>query len=335
MSDQYINSDFLEGLVVWQKSPDDEPIIVNEEEGIPYFSPNGRPRLAITKDGQLIDSVSIDITAKKVTSDDEVERQNDQCHIGSWENKTPRLMVTRKAIKRAMGYSAKLRKIGWTDERLKLELSCLAQRVTDPSAADQLVAAICTRNRISPQQDDIPLLAVEAYEHYQGFGPRKGFKVPLKKINEGELADTVMRLALYIALINPCLGRPWGKQYTRQGHRSSERPKTALEMTLESLEDRLTDLFCQQECNDLHDEWYRDEISSLEISIASIRRDIQIEAINRMAQPDAVKAAKIKLMALGIECETKTMAQEWTQFIAKAWGVTPSNVVSAAKQIDE
>ncbi|WP_447740622.1 hypothetical protein, partial [Aeromonas veronii] len=104
MSDQYINSDFLEGLVVWQKSPDDEPIIVDGEEGIPYFSPNGRPRLAITKDGQLIDSVSIDITAKKVTSDDEVGRQNDQCHIGCWENKTPRLMVTRKAIKRAMGY---------------------------------------------------------------------------------------------------------------------------------------------------------------------------------------------------------------------------------------
>jgi hypothetical protein len=50
MSDQYISSDFLEGLVVWQQSPDDEPIIVNEEEGIPYFSPNGRPRLAITKD---------------------------------------------------------------------------------------------------------------------------------------------------------------------------------------------------------------------------------------------------------------------------------------------
>lgn len=329
MSDQYISSDFLEGLVVWQKSPDDEPIIVNEEEGIPYFSPNGRPKLAITKDGQLLDSVSIDITAKKVTSDDEVESQNDQCHIGSWENKTPRLMVTRKAIKRAMGYSAKLRKIGWTDERLKLELSCLA------SAADQPVAAICTRNRISPQRDDIPLLAVEAYEHYQGFGPRKGFKVPLKKINEGKLADTVMRLALYIALINPCLGRPWGKQYTRQGQRSSERPKTALEMTLESLEDRLTDLFCQKECNDFHDEWYGDEISSLEVSIESIRRDIQIEATNRMAQPDAVKAAKIKLMALGIECETKTIAQEWTQFIAKAWGVIPSNVVSAAKLIDE
>ncbi|WP_270668028.1 hypothetical protein [Aeromonas sp. QDB12] len=62
---------------------------------------------------------------------------------------------------------------------------------------------------------------------------------------------------------------------------------------------------------------------SLEISIASIRRDIQIEEIHRMAQPDAVKAAKIKLMALGIECETKTIAQEWTQFIAKAWGVIP------------
>ncbi|MGC5428825.1 hypothetical protein, partial [Aeromonas veronii] len=117
--------------------------------------------------------------------------------------------------------------------------------------------------------------------------------------------------------------------------RSSERPKTALEMTLESLEERLTDLFCQKECNDFNDEWYGDEISSLEVSIASIRRDIQIEAINRMSQPDAVKAAKTKLMALGIECETKTTAQEWTQFIAKAWGVIPSNVVSAAKLIDE
>lgn len=335
MSDQYINSDFLEGLVVWQQSPDDEPIIVDGEEGIPYFSPNGRPRLAITKDGQLIDCVSIDITAKKVTSDDEVDRQNDQCHIGWWENKTPRLVVTRKAVKKAIWYSAKLRQIGWTDERLKLELSCLAQSVIDDCSAGQPVAAICTRNRISPQQDDIPLLAMEAYEHYQGFGPRKGFKVSLKKINAGELADTVMRLAIYIALINPCLGRPWGRQYTRQGQRSSERPKTALEMTLESLEDRLTDLFCQKECNDFNDEWYGDEISSLEVSIASIRRDIQIEAINRMSQPDAVKAAKTKLIALGIECETKTIEQEWTQFIAKAWGVTPSNVVSAAKQIDE
>ncbi|WP_182935745.1 hypothetical protein [Aeromonas caviae] len=46
MNDQYINSDFLEGLVVWQKSPDDNPIIFDGEEGIPYFSPNGRPRLA-------------------------------------------------------------------------------------------------------------------------------------------------------------------------------------------------------------------------------------------------------------------------------------------------
>lgn len=156
--------------------------------------------------------------SQKVTSDDEVERQNDQCHIGWWENKTPRLVVTRKAVKKAIWYSAKLRKIGWTDERLKLELSCLAQSVIDDSSAGQPVAAICTRNRISPQQDDIPLLAMEAYEHYQGFGPRKGFKVQLKKINAGALADTVMRLALYIALINPCLGRPWGKQYTRQGH---------------------------------------------------------------------------------------------------------------------
>ncbi|WP_323935732.1 hypothetical protein [Aeromonas caviae] len=329
MSGQYISSDFLEGLVVWQKSPDDEPIIVDGEEGIPYFSPNGRPRLAIIKDGQLIDSVSIDITVKKVTSDDEVVRQNDQCHVGSWENKTPRLMVTRKVVKRAIRYNTTLRQLGWTDERLKLELSCLAQSLTGDSATNQPVAAICTRNSISPQQDDIPFLAVEAYEHYQGFGSRKGFKAPLKQINERELADTVMRLALYIALLNPCLGRPWGKQYTRQGQRPNERPKTPLEMTLESLEDRLTDLFCQ------NDEWYRDEILSLEISIASIRRDIQIEEIHRMAQPDAVKAAKIKLMALGIECETKTIAQEWTQFIAKAWGVIPSNVVSAAKRINE
>ncbi|WP_139127903.1 hypothetical protein [Aeromonas caviae] len=60
--------------------------------------------MAITKDGQLIDSVSIDITAKKVTSDDEVERQNDQYHIGSWENKTPRLTIKREVAKEAISY---------------------------------------------------------------------------------------------------------------------------------------------------------------------------------------------------------------------------------------
>ncbi|WP_270793545.1 MULTISPECIES: hypothetical protein [unclassified Aeromonas] len=55
MSGQYISSDFLEGLVVWQKSPDDEPIIVDGEEGIPYFSPNGRPRLQCCSDKHFFD----------------------------------------------------------------------------------------------------------------------------------------------------------------------------------------------------------------------------------------------------------------------------------------
>ncbi len=333
MSNQYISSDFLEGLVVWQKSPEDEPIIVDGEEGIPYFSPNGRPRLAITKDGQLIDVVSIDITTKKVTSDDEVGDQNDQCHIESWENNTPRLMVKRKTIKRAIGYSAKLRKIGWTDERLKLELRCLAQGITDLRDSDPLVAAICTQNMISPQQDDIPMLAVEAYGHYLVFGPRKGFKVPLKKINESERADTVMRLALYIALINPCLGRPWGKHYTRQGHRCTARPKSALEVMLEFLEDRLTRLFSEKECNEFYEEWHRDEVSGLEHSIESIRRDITLEEINRRVQPDAVNAAKAKLTKIGIKCESNNRDSEWAQFVAEAWGVTSSQVISAADKL--
>lgn len=102
MSERYINSDFLDGLVVWQKSPEDEPITVNGEEGIPYFSPNGRPRLAIIKNGQILDAVSIDITIKKVTSDDEVGSQNNQVHIDRWDNYTPRLMVKPGAVKRLL-----------------------------------------------------------------------------------------------------------------------------------------------------------------------------------------------------------------------------------------
>ena len=213
MSERYISSDFLEGLVVWQKSPDDEPIIVDGEEGIPYFSPNGHPRLAIVKNGQILDSVSIDITIKKVTAEDEVSSQNNQCHIGSWENNTPRLMIKREVVREAISYSASLRKIGWTDERMNFELNSLALSFADSyPTAPSVVSIIRDRNWLSPHRYQIPRLALAAYmEYLERIGFQKGFMAQVKGKNEEEISYAFMRIALDIALLNPCLGEAWAR----------------------------------------------------------------------------------------------------------------------------
>ncbi|MDF2410232.1 hypothetical protein GWQ29_12485 [Aeromonas sp. 2HA2] len=331
MSEQYISSDFLEGLVVWQKSPDDEPIIVDGEEGIPYFSPNGRPRLAITKDGQLIDSVSIDITAKKVTSDDEVERQNGQFHVGSWGNNTPRLMIEREVLKEAISYSAKLRKIGWTDERMDFELNSHALCWADSHITVPSVATIRARNRLSPHRYKIPRLALAAYVEYHKIGFQKGFMAHLKGKSEEEISCALMRIALDIALLNPCLGEVWGRVYTRQGMRKKAPPPSTLEITLESLLDRLVYLEAQAVNHDNSEEWFGDEIASLERSINLIQQDIEFEKQMKLRQVDAVQAAKALLTAAGIPCKTNIEDEPWALFVAKAWSVIPSYIVSAAK----
>lgn len=194
MSEQYLGRDFLAGLVVWQKSPKDDPIIVDGEEGIPYFSPNGRPKLAILKNGQLIDAISIDIITKKVTSYDDIRHQNNQHGFRYWGNKTLGLWVNETVVIRAMRNRAKLRQIGWNDERLQVELSVLLISMTYSKTSDQFLATVSRRNWMSNQRDDISILAIGAYGLYQGFSPRKGFKAPMKGKNEGEIADTVMRL---------------------------------------------------------------------------------------------------------------------------------------------
>jgi hypothetical protein len=53
----------------------------------------------------------------------------------------------------------------------------------------------------------------------------------------------------------------------------------------------------------------------------------------RNVQINAIHAAKVKLTAMGISCGTNTIEKEWTHFVATAWGVTPSQVVSAAKAL--
>lgn len=331
MSDQYINSDFLEGLVVWQQSPDDEPIIVDGEEGIPYFSPNGRPRLAITKDGQLIDSVSIDITAKKVTSDDEVERQNDQCHIGSWENKTPRLTIKREVAKEAISYSAKLRKIGWTDELLNFELNALELRWADSDITAPSVATIRARNRLSPHRYKIPRLAVAAYIEYHKIGFQKGFMAQVTGKSEEEISYALVRLALDIALLNPCLGKVWGRGYTRQGMRNKDLPLSDSEITLEYLEDLIQHLHAQTASEGGFESLYIDDIASLERSIKLIKEDTELQNQMKESQLDAVQAAKVLLTASGIPCRTNKEDEPWARFVAEAWGVIPSYIVSAAK----
>ncbi len=159
MSEQYLGRDFLAGLVVWQKSPKDDPIIVDGEEGIPYFSPNGRPKLAILKNGQLIDAISIDIITKKVTSYDDIRHQNNQHGFRYWGNKTLGLWVNETVVIRAMRNRAKLRQIGWNDERLQVELSVLLISMTYSKTSDQFLATVSRRNWMSNQRDDISILA--------------------------------------------------------------------------------------------------------------------------------------------------------------------------------
>lgn len=335
MSEQYISSDFLEGLVVWQKSPDDEPIIVNGEEGIPYFSPNGCPRLAITIDGQLIDSVSIDLAAKKARPDDEAESQNDPYHIGSWENKAPRLTIKREVAKEAISYSAKLRKIGWTDEWMDLELNSHALRWADSHITAPSVATIRARNRLSPHRYKIPRLALAAYIEYHKIGFQKGFMAHMKGKSEEEISCALVRIALDIALLNPCLGEVWGRVYTRQGMRKKAPPPSTLEITLESLLDRLVYLEAQAVNHDNSEEWFGDEIASLERSINLIQQDIEFEKQMKLRQVDAVQAAKALLIEIGIPCKANKAEEAWALFVAKAWGVISSHVISAATKTNK
>ncbi|MCJ2367331.1 hypothetical protein [Aeromonas dhakensis] len=336
MSDQYVSSDFLDGIVVWQKAPHDEPIIVDGEEGMPYFSPDGHCMLAILKEGQFIDSISIDITTQKVTSNDDTS-QKDMHSLGEWGNHTPRLVVNKSVVMRAMRYRAKLRQIGWTDNRLHFEFSQVANTIGSSKETAPIAAMISARNFLSKFKNDIPMLAISAYECFKTFGPRKWFRKRImdrmKDNGEEDVAASVMKLALHIGLLNPCLGEHWEKGYTRQGMRNHKQPPSALEITLESLLERLAHIEAQEDYHDDYDEWFGDDIAALEKAIALVQQDIEFDKLMKRRQVDAVQAVKAHLTEMGLPCNKNNMEEEWAQFVAAAWGVIPSQVISAANKI--
>ncbi|WP_270809074.1 hypothetical protein [Aeromonas sp. QDB08] len=336
-------SNLMEGIVVWQIAPDEEQVIFNGEKGIPYILPDGSNWLAIMKDDLVIDSISIDIIKQPIL--DAISQNRDHA-FDFWNDGSTRLIANPSIVKRAMRNRDTLLKAGWSYEfALSLLWSIVNDVANDESSSnffDFLIIYIGGKNLTSGKEHYIISKAVEAYELYMNeLDSKKRLKPSVT--NTSGVCNTLsqMYLAIMISLLNPCVDRQWENKYNRQGTRGQHRPSNKLAVTLEFMQEKMNKLLQEihlmktdEECHD-PDEYKPifDEISTIWPILDILMEEFESNTMEESVQIDAINAAKFLLTSAGIPCRTNTLEQEWVQFVATAWGVTPSQVVSAAKAL--
>ena len=335
--------DFLmEGIVVWQIAPDEEPVILNGEIGIPYILPDGGNWLAIMKDGQVIDSISIDITKR---SNKDVIVKTLVHNFDFWDDGSERLIANPSAVKKAMRNRAVILSSGWSYESAWDVLFSVVDKATNNDDSDALIKAISYlggKNIDAVNEFYILSQAAEAYELYMTeFDSKKRIKQQANSTTGIRESFEVMYLSLLISLINPCANWQWENEYNRQGARSQDMPQNRLTVTIEVLQEKVDNLLralylmeTLDGCNDPEEiEDVRSEIAAVQKALEILTEENNYIIIKRKFYILAIKTAKALITLWRIPCGTNTVEQEWTKFVATAWEVTPSQVVSAAKAL--
>ncbi|MFM1700382.1 hypothetical protein ACJ5ZS_04870 [Aeromonas salmonicida] len=336
-------TELMKEIVVWQITPNEECISLNGEVGIPYISSDGSNWLAIMSNGLIVDSLSLDITKKTIV---DIVNQRHTHAFGSWPDGSNRLIASPSIVKRAMRNRAILLNEGWSYEFALYMLLSTVDDTTDheyySENITEFINYIGCKNINAGKEHYILSQAVKAYELYMNeFGSKKRLKWQSKKIyGVCESADVIC-LSVTIALINPCVDRRWENKYNQQGGRHQHISNDRLMVTFGVLQEKKDKLHhelyvmeVENECNDPEDyEHIRSELMIIHTMLEILEEDIDTKVIEKNVQIDAIDAAKLLLTFSGVPCGTNTIDQEWAKFVATAWEVTPSQIVSAAKAL--
>ena len=319
-----MHSDFFDGLVVWQKLPNDEPIIVNGEEGIPYYAPNGLSKLAIFSNERLIDSIPIENWKVNLSG-----RKQNYYSYGDETTGAAVRPIDRRFCRKAMTVRHRMRSLGWDDESVQYEMAASTNEILSSKISSDELKEMVSQRVLFKYQYDIETYSLAAYEYYSNLKERVRLKADLK--NGGD--SGVIKLALFIALINPCLGERWRGDYKQQGVRPSFAKKSEAQKVLVWLRNRLDELNFYASDSNVFKELYEDETYSLKKTISLIEKEIKTEEAVKYLQVHAVQAVKAKLLSMGIACRKNENDQPWCNFVARAWGVESAQIVSVAKKL--
>lgn len=319
--------------VVWQKAPDETALIFGETEGLPFISGDDNPMLAIIENDKIVDVIDI------INIDGSLNKgcvEGDVTHAGYatsyWQDGNIRLSINHALAKDIMGYSRLMRQIGWSFDYLFIEAdSILETIVTDPDVGcDMKDIARC--NWDSEYRSEILFRAINAYETYLEFKKTRPFNGILNGFKEDHSGRMVMRLAIYIAMLNPSLNERWDYNYSRQGKSKHIDKISDLEITRDTLLDLFNGIKPTNN-NEVISHRLSNLSEHLHHVLILIDECVEFDKSLKVRKVNAVKTAKKKLSEITIPCKKNSNNEKWALFVAIAWGVTPSQVVSAANHI--
>lgn len=334
--------DLMKEIVVWQKAPDESAFIFDGEEGVPYFLSDGTCHLAIVQDGQIIDSVRMDITRLAMNGSFDKSRDH---KFDLWDDGSLRLIANRNTVKKTMRNRATFKKAGWSNELILLTLMSFSYKLNESGPEDEFLRHLFNKNLNVDRYPYIVAQAAAAYEFYlKVFSPPKNRSIQV----ESDIHSDAIEMALYISLLNPCVDSPWLNVYNQQGVRSNSNSSCELTIMLEGLKNRMRDVldnahYVKKDSTDLvhkfivqDDDGYNEvwrKFDALVIVTEMLEEEHEANIEKRNVQINAIQAAKEKFSSMGISCGTNTIEKEWTHLLAIAWRVTPSQVVSAARAL--
>jgi hypothetical protein len=339
-------NNLMKEIVVWQKTPDDRAFIFDNEEGLPYILSDGTYHLAIVKDGKIIDSVPMNIIKPAIYGEFDPLHSH---RIDFWDDGSFRLIANHSIVKKIMHNRVLFRKAGWSNELILLTLMLFVESSDTSTPESEFLNYIGNKNLNVYRYPYIVAQAAAAYEFYLNFfASKKHCGIKVKSNTDSDVRDDAIRLALYISLLNPCVDGPWKSLYNQQGVRGNNSSSCELTIMLEGLKSRMHDElsnlynvkngltglefgFIGPDDDKYNPVWRK--YDALIIVTDMLEEEHQANIEGRNVQINAIHAAKVKLTAMGISCGTNTIEKEWTHFVATAWGVTPSQVVSAAKAL--
>lgn len=334
--------DLISEIVVWQKAPDEEVFIVDGTEGLPYVLSNGTCHLAIVQDGQIIDSVPMDIIKRPIDGSFDLSRDH---KFEFWEDGSFRLIANHNIVKRVMRNRIMFEKFGWCNKVILLTLMSFVHDLDTSKPESEFLSYIGNKNLNVYRYPYIVAQAAAAYEvclKILESNKSRGNQI------ETDLHSDAIKLSLYISLLNPCVDGPWRNLYNQQGTRGNNSSSCELTIMLEGLKKRINNTldnahsvkngltglahgFIDPDDDGYNEIWRKFEALIIVTDMLEEEHEANIEGRN--TQINAIHAAKSKLAAMGVSCGTNTIEKEWTHFVAIAWGVTPSQVVSAAKAL--
>lgn len=336
----------MKEIVVWQKAPDDRAFIVDDEEGLPYILSDGTYHLAIVKDGQIIDSVPMNII--KPAMDGKFNPLHDH-RIEFWDDGSFRLIANHSVVKKIMLNRSLFKKAGWFNELILLTLMSFVENLDTSVPESEFLNYIGNKNLNSYRYPYIVAQAAAAYEFYLNVvASKKHCGIKVKNNTNSDNNGDAIRLSLYISLLNPCVDGPWESLYNQQGVRGNNSSSCELTIMLEGLKYRMYDVldngynvknglngltygFIGPDDDNYNEIWRK--FDALVVVTDMLEEEYKSNIEGRNVQINAIHAAKVKLTSMGISCGTNTIEKEWTHFVATAWGVTPSQIVSAAKAL--